>query len=429
MQQTTLDRGVAPAIAPFSRLKIPQAELIHLDNGIPLYVVNMGSQEVSRLDIMFSAGKCDETTPVAAEMTNLLLKEGVVGMSSAEIAEQLDFYGAWLQPFVSHHNSYITLYSLNRFFEQTLSVVEKMVKYPTFPEQEFQTIVNRRSQQLQLELERVQNIAVREFAPYYFGENHPYGKKREIYHYEALTTSDLRQYHQTNYTQERCRIVFTGNITPSMLEEINKVFGKEMPTNKKETILTSKLIHTLPTQHRLDIEKERAVQCAIRMALPVVNRSHPDYNQLRVVNALFGGYFGSRLNTNIREEKGYTYGIHSAIASYPLASYLTLSTQTATTYKEPLITEVYNEANKLRNTPVSATELTMVKSYMAGELARLFDGVFSIADAYVSLLANELPFDYFERQLTDILAITPERIQELANSYLDPANFYTVVVG
>ncbi len=428
MQQPILDRTIAPSIATFTTLGLPQAEITYLDNGIPLYVVNSGSQEVSRLDIMFSAGKCDEIAPAAAEMTNLLLKEGVVGMSSAQIAEKLDFYGAWLQPFVSYHNSYITLYSLNRFFEQTLSVVEKMVKCPTFPEQEFDTIVKRRSQQLQLELERVQNIAAREFAPYYFGEQHPYGKKREVSHYETLSTDHLRHYHQSYYTSTRCRIVFTGNITPSMIALLNQAFGSGMATGNKHTP-SDVYAQTLPTLHRLDIEKERAVQCAIRMALPVVNRNHPDYNQLRVVNALFGGYFGSRLNNNIREEKGYTYGINSAIASYPLASYLVLSTQTATAYKEPLIKEVFNETNKLCNNLVAAPELAMVKSYMAGDLARLFDGIFSVADAYVSLLANELPFDYFDKQLADILTITPERIQELANNYLDPTKFYTVVVG
>ncbi len=426
--QQLLDRTTPPPIHPFENFGLPPATISHLDNGVELYLINCGDVEVSRLDIMFTAGSCDEVVPLAAEMTNALLKEGARGINSAQIAEQLDFVGAWLQPYVSRHNSYMTLYSLNKYFEQSVELLANMVLYPTFPEAEFETIVGRRKQQLRVSMERVENIAAREFYPYYFGSNHPYGKKTELTHYDQLTTDHLRQYHTTHYTPNKCKIVITGKVTPRMVELINSHFGQQTPNTTLDSVPTT-YTHQLPKERELLIPKDGAVQSAIRMAIPSVGREHPHYNQMRVLNALFGGYFGSRLMGNIREEKGYTYGIGSSIMGLPHASFIMITTQTGNEYRKEVVKEVLHEAKRLCEELVPIEELETVKNYLAGDLARLFDGAFPIADAYISLIANNLPSDYYNKQLNDILNVTSQELQQLAQHYLQPDSFYGVIVG
>ena len=163
--------------------------------------------------------------------------------------------------------------------------------------------------------------------------------------------------------------------------------------------------------------------------MPVISRTHPDYMKLRILNTVLGGYFGSRLMLNIREDKGFTYGISSSVIGLKEDAYLSVSTQTGTEYVRPLIEEVFNEIERLRKEKVPEEELKMVKSYLSGELARIFDGPFSICDAYISLIANQLDFEYYDRQFMTVQSITAEELQEVACKYFVRDKFYTSVAG
>lgn len=423
-----LDRKTEPEIHDFDLLTLPKADCRILPNGVPLYVIDMGDQEVNRIDIMFNAGRYEQNVPLAAEAANAMLREGCRGLTSVDIAEKLDFYGAWLQSSVSYHNSYMTLYSLNRSFAEVLSMLESVIYEPVFPEKEFRTYIERSKQRLLVEQEKVQTLVNREFFGQLFGKDHPYGRPVEVEDYDRLTIEDLKIYHRDFYCPEHCKIVISGKVTESMIDRVSDCFRAKEGTSmikseqKNYPIVRSK-------EHFRYFEKPGALQSAVRIGMPVISRTHPDYMKLRILNTVLGGYFGSRLMLNIREDKGFTYGISSSVIGLKEDAYLSVSTQTGTEYVQPLIEEVFNEIERLREEKVPEEELKMVKSYLSGELARIFDGPFSVCDAYISLIANQLDFEYYDRQFMTVQSITAEELQEVACKYFVRDKFYTSVAG
>lgn len=417
-----------PAAMPIDQIDITETKMFKAANGVEIHVLDMGEQEVVRVDLMFGAGKWGQEKSLIAMFTNLMLKEGVEGISSQQMAELLDYYGAWLQPSATFHNSYVTLYSLNKHFRDTIPLLEKIVKQPLFPEREFEVIRNRRKQSFLIEEERVQVIAFNQFVELLYGLEYPYGQHAVAENFDLLTAQDLRNFHKEHYHSGNLRIILTGRVTDEILEEVKNRFGAE----EWGTITphTEKCYHSNPsTPKRYQIEKADALQSAVRIGLPIIGREHPDYPKLRILNTLLGGYFGSRLMANIREDKGYTYGIGSSITTLKNASYLSISTQTATEYTEDLIKEVFVEIARLRTELVSDEEIAMLKGYLMGEMARLFDGPFSIADAHQSLLANGMTSEYYYQMIRAIQTVTPQELLEIANNYLIDDLFYIVVAG
>lgn len=423
-----LDRKIEPEIHDFDSLKLPEADCRILPNGVPLYVIDMGDQEVNRIDIMFNAGRYEQSVPLAAEVVNAMLKEGCKGLTSVDIAEKLDFYGAWLQCSATYHNSYITLYSLNRCFGEVLPLLESIVYEPVFPEKEFHTYIDRSKQRLLVEQEKVQTLVTREFFEQLFGKEHPYGRPVESADYDRLSLSDLEEYHRNFYRPERCKIVMSGRITEQMIDTVSHCFGQRSGAS---VIVPEKNLYPVvrSEEHFRYVEKSGALQSAVRIGMPVIGRDHPDYMKLRILNTVLGGYFGSRLMLNIREDKGFTYGISSSVIGLKHDAYLSVFTQTGNEFVKPLIDEVFFEIERLRNEKIGEEELSVVRSYLIGDLARIFDGPFSVCDAYVSLIANQLDFGYYDRQFEIIRSITSEELQEIASAYFAKDNFYTAVAG
>lgn len=422
-----LDRTTPPPVREVETLTFPEVEASFLPNGIPLYVIDRGEQELSRVDILFSGGKVDETHPLTARHTVAMLREGAAGLSSAEIAEKLDYYGAALQTLATQRNTYITLYVANRYFFEVLPILYKLVACPDFPETEFASLKERNRQALLVDLMKVNVLASRTLSEQLFGADNPYGKQEQPADYDTLTTGHLRAFHRDCYTARRCRIVLSGRITPEMKAAVADTFSALAPGI--EHCQGAYPIQIPAGEHYRFVPREGALQSGINAGCFVVGRNHPDHLVLRVLNTLLGGYFGSRLMSNIREDKGYTYGIQSSIVAYPDVAYLVVQTQAATRYVRPLIDELFNEIDRLRDTRVGDEELHMVRSYMTGEMLRLFDSPFSVAEVFVTLLANGLDFSYYSRRFEAIRAVTSEQLQEVACRCLNRANFCVAVAG
>lgn len=423
-----LDRTLQPTSAAINNIEIPEPNIVKCKNGIDLYIINMGDQDVVRIDLMFGTGKWNQNKKLVAMFSNLLLKEGAGEYDSRQMAEKLDFYGAWLQPSSTFHNSYMTLYSLNKHIENTLPLLEMIIKEPHFANDEFNVVVQRRKQQFIIDDEKVNVKAFNEFVKEIFGEGHPYGQSAVEEDFNNLSVEDLKDFHHKYYRSNNCKIIITGKVTESILRLVNNYFGDEKwGTDFTESDVNFEESPSVPGVTFL--EKDDACQSAIRIGLPVVGREHPDYPKLRIVNTLLGGYFGSRLMSSIREELGYTYSIGSSITTLKNGSYLSISTQAATEYTYPLIDAVFDEIEKIKTTPVSDEELSVLKGYLMGEISRLFDGPFSIADAHQALLANDMDSSYYLNMINGIKDITAEEIITLAKRYFDRDKFYTVICG
>lgn len=418
-----------PKIKQIDKIDFLQPQKQILSNGIPLYIINACQEDVSRIDFIFEAGVWQQKKPLVAHFTNQMLKEGCENFSSAQIAEKLDFYGAWLQLSNGYHQSFVTLYSLNKYLPQTLALLEQMIKKSTFPENEFKTILHNRKQNYLVESEKVNVLANRRFQQCLYGANHPYGKLATLSDYETLEIDSLKEFYRANYGSKKCTIVFSGNIEKEMIEQVHTVFGKDEWGSSSAVLPEPTYTISADTQKKHFVLKEDSVQSAVIIGRPLVNFTHPDFHYLQILNTIFGGYFGSRLMSNIREKKGYTYGISSYISPLLRAGHLTISSQTATKYVQLLIDEVYKEMEKLCNKPISASELSRVKSYMMGETIRSFDGVFAQADSLISLLTSGLDYCFYEESIESIKTISPQVLQRLAQSYFSKADFYQVVSG
>lgn len=223
-------------------------------------------------------------------------------------------------------------------------------------------------------------------------------------------------------------MVFAAGKLPADLgQQLNKVFGK-LPLNSS-TIPTIEYPLASATEKKYRIINDaEGVQGAIRMAQPFFNRHHPDFPKVQVLNNIFGGFFGSRLMSNIREDKGYTYGIHSYLQNHIHHSAWMISTEAGRDVCEATITEVHNEMERLRNEPVEKEELDLVRNYMIGSLLGDLDGPFQIISRWKTYMLNGLDEQYFYNSIETIRQVTSEELQALAREHLLPDHFYELVV-
>lgn len=424
-----LDRHLAPPIREPEQLGVPLPEVRVMPNGIPVYILNAGENEVVRIDMLLKGGRWQQTQRLQALFTNRMLREGTHRYTAAVIAEKLDYYGAWLELSSSSEHAYITLYSLNKYLPETLDVLESMVKEPLFPEKELKVIVDTNIQQFQVNSSKVDFLAHRELMRAIYGAQHPCGQLAEVEDYEQVTPELLRDFYNKHYHSGNCRIYLSGKVTEACYRQVEELFGNDFfgKTGHKEE---KKLYipHTT-SEKRIFVERPDALQSAVRLGVLSIPRRHADYLKLRVAITLFGGFFGSRLMANIREDKGYTYGISAGLMPYPDSSLLAITTETGNEHVEPLIQEVYREIDRLQNELVAEEELFIVKNYMLGDWCRSYESAFSLADAWISIHTSGLSDTYPADIIKAVKAITPTEISELARRYLCKETLKEIVSG
>ena len=412
-----MDRTIQPEIQPLKNFHIQTPVRTTLPNGIPLTVINAGEQEVVRMDVLFSGGRWQQSQKLQALFTNRMLREGTTKYTAATIAENLDYYGSWLELSSSSEYAYITVYSLNKYLAKTLEVVESMIKEPLFPQKELQTILDTNIQQYLVNTSKVDFLAHRSLLKSLYGEQHPCGKIVMEEDYHTITPEVLREFYERHYHSGNCSIFLSGKVTDDIISRVTDIFGIPFGQYQLQMPKSSFPFAAIP-EKRIFTEREDAMQSAVKMGCTTITREHPDYPKLRVLMTLFGGYFGSRLMSNIREDKGYTYGISAGVVFYPDSGLLIVSTETDNEYVEPLIQEVYHEIDRLHLDPVSAEELRIVRNYMLGEMCRSYESPFSLSDAWIFIATSGLKDDYFARSLQAVNEITPAEIQDLAQRYL-----------
>lgn len=424
-----LDRTIAPEIRQISHFSITQPEKRLLSNGMPLNILKAGSEEVVRFDLLIRGGQLHQTQPLQAVLTNRMLREGSKSFSSSEIAERLDYYGAWLDLSSSVSHGYISLYSLNKYFPQTIRILASMIQEAVFPEKELGTVLEANKHQFLVNNERVDVLTRKQLNRSLFGPEHPLGKYAVLEDYDRITPEVLRQFYDTHYHSGNCSAYISGNVTPDIIRAIEENFGNRHWGVGTTAVRTPDFTPETESPKRIFIEKENAIQSSVKMGGFTLGQNHPDALKYKVLVTLFGGYFGSRLMSNIREEKGYTYGIGAGVVSYPGNGLLIISTETGNEYIEPVIQEVYHEMDRLCNEKVDDCELTMVKNYMLGDMCRSYESAFSLADAWIYIESGGLDKDFYTNSVEAVKTVTADEIQELAQKYFCKENLIEVVAG
>ncbi|HLO38417.1 MAG TPA: pitrilysin family protein [Lacibacter sp.] len=424
-----LNRLQAPIIKDATEfdLKLKPYDKYVLDNGVEVYAVNAGTQEVLSLELVFSAGNWFEQQNNIAAATNYLIKNGTKNKTAFQLNEHFDYYGSHLSRGCYNETANIVLHCIDRHFATHLPVIAEMITDAIYPQHELDIYKQNMQQRLTVNLKKCDFVAGRLIDEYVFGKDHPYGVYSNKEDYDALQQEHLQAYYKKYYTEGKC-VIFAAGLLPADFEkELNRTIG-QLPLNQKEipTILHP-LTPAVEKKYRI-ANDPNGVQGAIRLAQPFPNRHHPDFQPIQVLNTLFGGFFGSRLMSNIREDKGYTYGIHSYILNHISTTAWMVSTEAGRDVSEATITEIYNEMKDLREELVDDEELQLVKNYLIGTILGDLDGPFHIIGRWKNLILNGLDENYFYKSVNVIKSITAKELQELANKYLHPEKFYELVV-
>lgn len=425
----TLNRTHPPAIHDAIEFDyyLPPVHQQQLDNGIPLYWLSAGAAEIAQVDFVFPAGLWQEPKPGVAAATASLIKQGTTQRNAQQLHEAIEFYGANLRSTAGNDFSTITLYCLSKHLQVLLPVVFEMLTEASFPEEEVRIYKQNSIQHLMVSQRKCEFVANQQIDAKLFGESHPYGRFTTIEKMEALTREDIEAFHKSAYNLGNLRIFMGGYLGAMEVQYVNKVFGKEPVIFQKET---TQVFSPPPPyeQKKLILNDEQGVQGAIRIGRLFPNRHHPDFPKMVVLNTLFGGYFGSRLMANIREEKGYTYGIYSSLQPMLHGGSLIIHTEVGRQVIEPAVAEIYKEMELLRREPAAAEELLLVKNYLLGGLLGDLDGPLHLLQRWRSLILNGMDEADFNRNVAIYKSITSEELLALAQQYFEEKDFNEVVV-
>ena len=423
-----IDRAIQPRIRPVEKPLLVEPVKVILDNGVPVYQLNAGTQDVCKIDFIFGAGSWQQQIQLQAGLTNAMLQEGSVNYRAEVIAEKIDFHGAWLQLMADQHQGTISIVTLTRHLPQLMPVIEEMVRKSVFPVREFETLVARRKQRFLLENEKVKVLSQKKFSEALFGEGHPYAQTVKEEDFDSIQRESLIGFYHSYYHSGNCEILIAGRFDESLTGLVNTCFGRNDWKNDAALVRQSPIPRP-SFEKKLFVNKPGAIQSAIRVGKMMVRKTHPDYLPLQVLVTILGGYFSSRLMTSIREEKGYTYGIGAHLVSMRHEGYLVIATEVDKRYEQATLDGIFRELGKLREEPVTKEELERVRQYLLGEFLRELDGPFAWAQAFLNVHEFGLGYDFYEKYYRTIVGISPEQLKHLAEMYFQEETFYTIIAG
>ncbi|MFC0875035.1 M16 family metallopeptidase [Saccharicrinis sp. FJH2] len=416
-----------PLILPAEPFRPDAPHIYEMSNGIKLYAFSRGDQEIVKIDVVFEAGTVHQPLPLVSLLTGTLLKEGSRSFNSGHIAYQLDFHGAFLEFTNGFHHSTLSLYALTKHLPKLMPLLASIVHEPSFPEKEFEVTLENRKQEFLVNQGKVKLLAAKAFSKRLWGENHPYAQQAEEEDFDKVNTAHLQNFYNSHYSSNKCTLFVSGKVDDNVISIIDKYlcvgWNGSTPLNGSTEYVAE------PEKPGVRYVPKDGVQSAIKAGRHIMDKGDRDFPAFQLLCGVLGGYFGSRLMRNIREDKGYTYGIGSYVVNQPLGSYMGISTETANEYRDKVLEEIRKEMILLRNEPVPVDELQMVKNYLSGEIMRSFDGPFAITDVYRSLWENGLNFDFIETYLETMDATNSDSLQALAQTWLNPDDLIIAVAG
>jgi predicted Zn-dependent peptidase len=424
-----LNRTIAPPIkdAIEFNLQLKPYTFFTLDNGVPVYSIDAGTQEVFQLEMVFYAGNFFETQQGIAAATNFLLKNGTSTKTAFEINEAFEYYGAHCSRSCSNETAVINLSALDKHLNVLLPVLKEMITDSVFLEEELATYKQNTKQRLSVSLKKSEFVAARLIDAYVYGSKHPYGVYTNPEDIDALNTGMLKDFFKQYYLNGQCVLFVSGKLPADLQQQLNDNFGStglrlyngQLPAISPQPATQKK--------YRV-VNDAEGVQGSIRIARHFPTRHHPDFMKVMVLNTLFGGYFGSRLMSNIREDKGYTYGIHSYVQNHLQQTAWLISTEAGKDVSEATIEEVYKEMKLLREELVDEEELLLVRNYLIGTILGDLDGPFQIMSRWKNIILNGMDEKYFYDSVKTIKTISAEELRDLAKKYLNPEDFYELIV-
>jgi len=420
-----LNRRKGPQITRPDSLILPEFEQYVLPNGVTVCEVDMGTQDIFKLEIVHRAGRSTEKVPLCSRAVSTLIKEGCAGLSSRDIAEKIDFYGASMKTGANMDFAYTTFYSMSRHAPELIPLIGDMYFLPDFPDHEIERFVSVNIEKLREELSKNEVISYRQITEEIFGAKHPYGYNSVEKDYHSLSRQSIIEHHQMFYGSDNAFIFLSGRLNNDIRKKVESCFGAEI----KKSLPTQIPYCDLPVAGKnIRIHSRKEHQSAIKTGRRLFDKNHADNAGFFVLNTILGGYFGSRLMKSIREEKGFTYDIYSSIDQMLYDGCFYISTEAANEYVSPLLKELYHQMAVLQQEKVGLEELQMVKNYLLGNFMNMLDGPMNLGGFVKSMVTIGQSKYEFMDFVQKILDIQPSQILDLAQKYLKKEDMIEVVV-
>jgi predicted Zn-dependent peptidase len=420
-----LNRQKAPVYHQITKIDIPTVKSGRLANQMPYHILNGGSQELVYLELKFNAGHTYAEVLVST-FTTAMLVGGTKHHNAKQIADAFEFYGAEVRADSNSDHAMLSLFCMNKYLDKLLPLFCELIEESIFPESELQIMIADRKHKYVVNHTKTSVLASDAMYKMVFGP-HTYGRRAKLTDYDNVNSDTLRQFYAKHFCAANGKLLIAGYVTENVLQSIDATIGQLTAGQPVAP-------HTMPIEpvsgDKMQIIKMTdAVQSSLRMGLATIRMDHPDYHKLHMLTMVLGGYFGSRLMTNIRKEKGYTYGIYSILFPQIQSGLLRVMGDIKSGYSPQVADEVRKEMQKLKDQPISNAEMALVRNYMMGEMLQMFDGPFTSCDAVAKAIDMGVGIQYFEDEQNSILNTTPLELQEIANKYFDLDHLATAIAG
>ncbi|SMG25025.1 Predicted Zn-dependent peptidase [Marivirga sericea] len=414
------NRQVAPDSFMLKDLSLTKPKVKELSNGLSVHILQDDTNPVLKIDVLFPSGKVNDEKSGQSLICAKVMVEGTRSYPGSELQELLDHYGAHLDVSVDYDHSTVSLLCLKEHIHSLLPVLKSAITEPLFDEKDFEKIKLQQLQKIQVNNQKNALIATKNLRKNLLNGT-PYANTLEEEYIKQISIEDVKSYFHQFFTVAPDFIV-AGDFDDGIFDFFEEHFGmleysvlNEDYKSELSPIIDDNLI-----------KREGSVQASVRMGCISIPRTHPDYFDLSITNEIFGGYFGSRLMKNIREDKGYTYGIYSVLINYKHLDYQIIGADVKIDHVEDTVREVYREMEELKVNPVPEAEIETIKNYMLGKIASSLDTVFHQSENYKSKLVEGADYlDYFDDYINSIRSITAQRVLEISNKYFSES--YCVV--
>lgn len=424
-----VDRTKPPVLPAPKSLQLPAIQKFTLSNGLQVVLMEKHQVPLVQLNLTIKAGSVNDPADKVglANLTFDMLDEGAAGKTSLELADAIDFLGASIRTGAGVHSSSVTLHTPLSKFDEAVKIMSDIVLRPDFPSKELDRKKKDRLTSLMQMHDQPTAIAGVAFNKILFGKEHPYGRMTDENTIKNFSVEDLNAYYKKYFVAGNAYIVAVGDVKADELKKkLEAVFGKWQKGNVKEEKVkeagqvTNRVVYL--------IDKPGAAQSVISIGRIGASRLTQEYNALVVMNTILGGSFTSRLNNNLREVHGYTYGASSRFTYRPIPGSFTASSSVQTEVTDKALVEFFKELNGIRET-IPADELNRGKNLVALSYPGNFQTAAEIAGQIDEMVMYNLPENYFGNFVQNILKVTNADVTSAAKKFVVPEQMIVVVVG
>ncbi|MEZ4939082.1 MAG: pitrilysin family protein [Crocinitomicaceae bacterium] len=418
-----IDRTIQPEINLNTQFEFIKPHEFKIRNSIPCYWIEDHYNESYKIELIFNSGTRFQQKKLVSSFMNNLLLSGTNSMNSSQISERIDYYGGYIKIDTDKDHSVISVFGLKKNITKILSFVLHNINNCKFPANEIENYRMISSEKFKQNQEKVSHLARRKFTETLFGSNTSYSQVPELEDYNKVKEEDIVSMFASNIIYGLKGIFIVGAMDKNLMKELEGIPFYAYKNQKLEFTFEGKFGVTEK------ISKKGALQSAIRLGNICIDKNQQDFIPLSILNTLFGGYFGSRLMSNIREDKGYTYGIGSGIVSLQEKTYFFISTEVKAEVYEDTLSEIKKEVEILHQDKISEDELFKVKNYLKGKFIQGSDGPFAMMERFKSLWYHGLDYTYYSNYLQTLDSITASDLQQIAQKHLTYDKMNKVIAG